>query len=196
MKFTMALALLLLSFLPVSLPALAQTIDLGAPPVHFDPSEEWRGEDGTVCNFSEYSERFLSCVIVQSYDVDGTTRAEILSQLDKTGPKESHAVTITEVEWGQDKDGKCMIAVISTIDLPRHPKEDKMPPELKKYWATTLAALEEHERQHHRLALSEAWKEFRNNCRTVDGLVERIDALNVQYDLETKNGELEGARFQ
>jgi len=195
MKTRMALALLPL-FLSVSPLALAQENDPPSPPVHFVPAEAWRGEDGTVCNFSEYSERFLSCVVVQYYDVGGRTRGDLLSQLDKSGPKESHAVTMTQVEWGEDKDGNCMIAISSTIHLPRHSDEDAMPPELKKYWVTTLAALEEHERQHHRFAVWEAWREFRNNCQTVEGLADRIDALNVQYDLETKNGELEGARFQ
>lgn len=153
------------------------------------------GRDGTVCEQSEFSERFLACISFKFYDVSGDTRSQVYHELATIGPVEGHATTVSDITASKDNEGRCMIMVFSKITLPNHANLEELSPELQGKWKSALQSLKEHELQHHKIALDESWSEFRNDCKTAKGLIDRVNGLNKEFDRETRTNALHSVEF-
>ena len=119
--------------------------------------------------------------------------------------------------WGRYTPHECMtyvtnarglvetivVAAAPEITLPDWCKPDRLPVAARRAWNRMLAALLQHERQHHRFFVSAAreWKlklEARGDLtekatqREWEGLVRRAQRLQAAYDRRTKHGRTEG----
>lgn len=164
-------------------------------PVAYEKGLTETSPDGTSCEQSKFSERFLTCVKFDFYEVAGTTRSQVYHQLETNGPSEGHATTVSDITSARDKEGRCMIMVLSRITLPNHEHVEAMSPELQAKWKIALRHLKEHELHHHKIAVEESWREFRNNCDSAANLIARVNTLNKEYDRETLHGTLHSVEF-
>lgn len=160
----------------------------------------------------------------QTYLVRGDSAEAIRASLDRLGPidpassRRFDAYTRWHLEWrfdSRDSFKACEIARVwttlrVTTIMPRHGSPSNLPEDLRNAWTHYLQRLSFHEEGHVRIP-SDAAREIettlerlrRPDCqaleqdanRIANGILQRAQATERGYDIQTDYGRSEGARF-
>ena len=155
------------------------------------------------------------------YDIDGADVGELRKKMNQAGTKWNDgktyaAVTSWDIRYDYDvsyKDGRCSVKSVKTnVDIVYHlPRRvsSKLLPELTMLWDGYLTRLKEHEFGHKDIAVKTAAEinqilsslgDFSSQSeldeeanRRAEEKFRRLKEAQVEYDVETRHGETQGA---
>ncbi|MEQ9260200.1 MAG: DUF922 domain-containing protein [Roseovarius sp.] len=126
-----------------------------------------------------------------SYNVNGRTSAELLSQMKQRGPNGFWAYTNWYVRWSAN----CKVDVEISYTMPKHTNPGSMPADVKARWDRMNAALAAHERKHGQHGINAARELVATSCKNGNAVIAKWAEQDKVLDKRTRHGETEGVVF-
>ena len=127
-------------------------------------------------------------VATEYYEIEGTTRDALRTQMKEKGPNGYFGWTSWYVRWT----GSCQVSVEVNYIMPKLKSSDEISDKLKESFDTFYAALLAHEERHGSHGISAAEEIEASRCKDGNAIIEKWVAEDVKFDKETFHGQTEG----
>ncbi|MFT4716496.1 MAG: putative secreted Zn-dependent protease [Paracoccaceae bacterium] len=127
-------------------------------------------------------------VVINYYDVSGTSGRELKYQMKKLGPKGFWAYARWNVRWSSD----CDLSVLITYTYPRLKNPSEVPTGVQINWQLMMEKLVLHEEGHGQHGINAATEIEQAGCKGSVKIVKRWAAQDKSYDAETRHGRTQG----
>ena len=123
------------------------------------------------------------------YSINGSTAAELNSQMKSRGPHGNWAYTRWYVRWS----GSCQVTLEISHTYPRWTNEREAPGSLQRSWNHMMSRLQLHENGHAQHGKNAATEVERSGCRgNVMSIIQKWAAQDEVYDKQTNHGRTQG----